>query len=97
VMYRGKVVEQGPTEDLFCGPVHPYTNALLDAIPVNNPRDRRHRTFLNAEQIDAKTPRYTPSQLPKKYTHSAQPQLVALTDDHFVEATVIPEGGKLDV
>lgn len=33
VMYLGKVVEYGPTEDIFKNPAHPYTNALLEAIP----------------------------------------------------------------
>lgn len=34
VLYRGQVVEQGPTETVISGPMHPYTQALLSAIPV---------------------------------------------------------------
>ncbi|GII81777.1 ABC transporter ATP-binding protein [Sphaerisporangium rufum] len=34
VLYRGQVVERGPTEDVIAGPVHPYTQSLLSAIPV---------------------------------------------------------------
>ena len=37
VMYLGNLVEVAETEDLFCHPVHPYTQALLDAIPVPEP------------------------------------------------------------
>ncbi len=37
VMYLGNLVEVAETEDLFCHPVHPYTQALLDAIPVPDP------------------------------------------------------------
>ena len=37
VLYRGEVVEQGPTAALFAAPRHPYTQALLDAIPLPDP------------------------------------------------------------
>ena len=37
VMYLGNLVEVAETEELFCHPVHPYTQALLDAIPVPDP------------------------------------------------------------
>jgi oligopeptide/dipeptide ABC transporter ATP-binding protein len=33
VMYGGRVVERGPTEDLFAAPAHPYTRVLLDSVP----------------------------------------------------------------
>src|SRR5215217_5736906 len=51
VMYRGRVVEEAPTERIFADPQHPYTRALLDAIPATNPRDRRQRTFLSSDEI----------------------------------------------
>ncbi len=40
VMYLGKIVEIGKTEDIFKNPKHPYTKALLSAYPVPNPRLR---------------------------------------------------------
>ncbi len=43
VMYLGRIVEQGPTEEVYTRPKHPYTQSLLSAIPVANPDIQRDR------------------------------------------------------
>ena len=42
IMYLGRIVERGPTERIFEHPAHPYTRALLQAIPDPNPRRQRN-------------------------------------------------------
>jgi oligopeptide/dipeptide ABC transporter ATP-binding protein len=49
VMYLGTIVEQAPTRELFARPLHPYTRALLSAIPVPDPDVRRERLALAGE------------------------------------------------
>jgi peptide/nickel transport system ATP-binding protein len=57
VMYLGRVVELADTETIFDSPQHPYTKALLSAVPQMDPRRKRERIILPGE-----TP--NPSQLP---------------------------------
>jgi peptide/nickel transport system ATP-binding protein len=54
VMYVGRVVELATTEELFAAPKHPYTEALLSAVPVPDPRSRgkRERIRLQGEVAD---------------------------------------------
>lgn len=49
VMYLGKIVEKAPAAKLFENPVHPYTQALLSAIPVPNIRKKNSRIILKGE------------------------------------------------
>jgi peptide/nickel transport system ATP-binding protein/oligopeptide transport system ATP-binding protein len=49
VMYLGKMVELTTREELFRRPLHPYTLALMSAIPVPNPRLKRQRTILKGD------------------------------------------------
>ncbi len=49
VMYVGKIVETAPVSDLFAHPLHPYTEALLSAIPRPDPRIKRNQIILAGE------------------------------------------------
>jgi len=49
VMYLGKLVEKAPSEELFARPLHPYTQALLSAIPVPDLSERKNRIILKGE------------------------------------------------
>src|SRR5262249_22206082 len=56
VMNSGRIVETAPAERLFAAPRHPYSHALLSAIPVPNPRVRRDRIILQGELPSALAP-----------------------------------------
>jgi oligopeptide/dipeptide ABC transporter ATP-binding protein len=56
VMYVGKIVETGPADDVLSRPQHPYTRALLDAVPVSHPRFRRRRKLLEGDVPSASNP-----------------------------------------
>jgi peptide/nickel transport system ATP-binding protein len=56
VMYVGKIVEMAPTAELFLSPKHPYTEALMSAIPRPDPRPREKRILLKGEVANPANP-----------------------------------------
>ena len=69
VMYLGKLMELSPSEDLYTKPIHPYTFALLSAIPIPDPEEnhspRAHRGGRRATQPDRPTERLRPPRCPR--------------------------------
>jgi len=89
VMYLGKMVEMTSREELFRNPLHPYTQALMSAIPVPNPRLKRQRTILKG---DVPSPLNPPSgcrfhtRCPvaiEKCSHE-EPPFIEVSTDHWV-------------
>ncbi len=56
VMYLGRIVEMGSAEAIFAAPAHPYTRALLSAIPVPDPNAQRKRVVLDPSTFDRHAP-----------------------------------------
>ena len=90
VMYLGRIVEIAPARELYARPLHPYTEALLSAVPIPDPQVKRRRIALGGEipnPINPPTgchfhPRCPIRQLPLCSTES--PPLVADANGHSV-------------
>jgi len=56
IMYLGRIVELGTKDQIFERPAHPYTRALIDAVPVSHPSQRREREPIRGESPSAVNP-----------------------------------------
>lgn len=89
VMYLGRVIEKAETEELFARPVHPYTKALLSALPIPSLHNRRERILIKGEITSPINPKpccrfaarceYCSQECLEK-----EPPLVDIGNDHWV-------------
>ncbi len=89
VMYAGKLVELASTEALFSGPEHPYTFALLSAVPVADPNAKRDRVELTGEVPNPARPplgcRFHPRCWKRgKICFTEEPEFREIHPNHFV-------------
>ncbi len=89
VMYLGKIVETAPFTELYSNPQHPYTQALLSAIPVADPRRKPSRKLLKGElpsPLDPPSGCYFHPRCPRATSqcYIEQPAARSVSEQHFV-------------
>ncbi len=89
VMYLGKVMEEANSKDLYKTPLHPYTRALLSAVPIPDPSVKRERIPLTGEIPTASNPPpgcLFHTRCPERFEpcDKVRPPLFARENNHFV-------------
>lgn len=99
VMYMGQMVEKAPVQELFENPLHPYTKALLDAVPIPDITNRRERTLIKGEITSPIDPpdacRFaTRCDVAREACSAACPKLIDVGGGHLVRCFNCGQGGK---
>src|SRR5712692_7585111 len=98
VMYLGRIVEIASALELYARPMHPYTQALLSAIPVPDPKEKRDRVILKGDVPTARNPptgcRFR-TRCPIAIDECARidPELREISTDHSVACIRVEEYG----
>jgi oligopeptide/dipeptide ABC transporter ATP-binding protein len=96
IMYLGKIMEMGPTEKIINNPVHPYTQALISAVPVPDPNVRRMSAVISGEIPSPTAPPpgcrfHTRCPYAMVRCTSIEPTLVEVEPEHWAACHLLPE------
>jgi oligopeptide transport system ATP-binding protein len=94
VMYLGKIVEIAESADLYNQPLHPYTKALLQAIPIPDPERKKERLLLEGDVPSPINPPpgclfHTRCYCRLDFCHKVRPELKKVGENHFVACHLI--------
>ncbi len=94
VMYLGKIIELASTRELFDNPLHPYTKALISAIPIPDPTAKRERIILKGEVPSPINPpsgcRFHPRcQYARDICRTEEPKLIRAGSNHYVACHLV--------
>ena len=97
VMYLGRLIEKAPSETLFANPLHPYTQALLSAIPVPRIHNRPERLLLRGEITSPINPEpicrfANRCNYAMPICSKEEPCLIEVEPDHFVACHIVKRG-----
>ena len=97
VMYLGRLIEKAPSETLFANPLHPYTQALLSAVPVPRIHNRPERLLLRGEITSPINPEpicrfANRCNYAMPICSKEEPCLIEVEPDHFVACHLVKRG-----
>lgn len=89
VMYLGQLIEKAPSDKLFAHPIHPYTKALLSAIPIPSLHHRSERIIMKGEITSPVNPKAAcrfanRCAYAAEHCHKEEPHLIEVEPNHFV-------------